>query len=280
MIPILVRDILPKNALEEYVLKYQVFRFVFDKKIIPPIKHHYPRPEHCITFYIKDTQKFNYQNLEKIQSYPQCIINGMHTIPVHRFAGHDFLALKIVLRPPVLYQLLGFPINELTNTFINAEDIWGNKIRSVCNHLKDLDDLPEMIKVIERFIEGQIQKIKNDHHPIDEISNLILTNENSIAVDGLASQSCLSVRQFSRKFEERIGISAKTFERIVRFDKAYRMKNGHPEYDWLFIAVSCNYHDYQHMVKDFKEFSNITPCSLFDLESNAPERCFGFSYLT
>ncbi len=280
MIPALVKDILPNASLEKYVRKYQVFRFVFDKKITPPIKHYYPRPEHCITFYIREIQKFKYQNLETIQSYPQCIINGMHTIPVCRYGGNDFLAIKVVLRPAILYQLLRFPINELTNTFINAEDIWGSEVCSVCNHLKELDELPEMITIIESFIESRIKKMKSDFQPIDEASDVILNKENNVSIDWLANQSCLSVRQFIRKFEERIGISAKTLERIIRFDKAYRMKNRHPEYDWLFIAVSCNYYDYQHMVKDFKEFSNLTPYSLYELELNAPERSFGFSYLT
>ena len=280
MIPVLVKDIFPNAALEKYVRMYQVFRFVFDKNIIPPIKHHYPRPEHCITFYIKDTQKFKYSDFETVNSYPQCIINGMHTTPVYRYGGNDFLAIKIVLRPAVLYQLIRIPLMELTNTFINAEDIWGSEVCSVCNRLRQLDELTEMITVIESFIESRINKIKKDFQPIDETPDLILGNENNISIDWLANQSCLSVRQFIRKFEERIGISAKTLARITRFDKAYRLKNRHPEYDWLFIAVSCNYYDYQHMVKDFKEFSNLTPFQLYELELNAPERSFGFSYLT
>ncbi|MEO6188340.1 MAG: helix-turn-helix domain-containing protein [Ginsengibacter sp.] len=275
-----MKDILPNAALQKYVRMFQVFRFVFDKNIVPPIKHHYPRPEHCITFYIKDTQKFKYTNIELIHSYPQCIINGMHTTPVYRYGGNDFLAIKIVLRTAVLYQLLRFPLKEITNTFINAEDIWGHEVCSVCNRLKGLNELPEMITVIENFIESQIKKIKIDFQPIDEASDLLFDKENHVSIDWLANQSCLSVRQFIRKFEERIGISAKTLACIIRFDKAYRMKNRHPEYDWLFIAVSCNYYDYQHMVKDFKEFSNLTPNSLYELELTAPERSFGFSYLT
>ncbi len=279
MIPILVKDILPKAILEKYVLKYQVFRFVFDKNITIPIKHHYPRPEHSITFYVKDSQKYESSNLI-IQPYPQCVINGMYTVPVHRHAGNDFLALKVILQPSVLYRLLGFSVNELTNTFVDAENIWGNELSSVCNHLKEINDLSEMIPIIESFIESRIKKIKGDFQPIDKASDWLLEKGSNVSIDWLASQSCLSVRQFIRKFEDRIGVSAKTFERIIRFDKAYRLKNRHPEYDWLLIAVSCNYHDYQHMVKDFKDFSNLTPCSLYKLELNAPERSFGFSYLT
>jgi AraC-like DNA-binding protein len=204
----------------------------------------------------------------------------MHTIPVHRYAGNDFLCIKAILQPAALHQLLRFSVNELTNKYINAEDIWGNEIRSVCDCLKNLDNLPDMITAIERFIESRIKKIKNGLHPIDKAFDLLFYEENKISVKWLASQSFLCERQFIRKFEEKIGIRTTTLARIIRFDKAYRMKNLHPECDWLFIAVECNYHDYQHMVKDFQAFSNLTPCALYELELNAPERSFGFSYLT
>ncbi|MDO9377178.1 MAG: helix-turn-helix domain-containing protein [Ferruginibacter sp.] len=279
MIPILVRDILPNAILKKYVRKYQVFRFVFDKNIIPPIKHHYPRPEHSITFYIKDPQKYQSSNLTT-EPYPQCVINGLQTFPVHRHAGNDFLAVKVILQPSVLHQLLGFSLIKLTNTFVNAEEIWGSELSSVCNQLKEIDELPEIITIIENFILIRIKKMKDDYQPIDKASDWLLEKKSNVSIDWLASQSCLSVRQFIRKFEDRIGVSAKTFDRIIRFDKAYRMKNRHPDYDWLLIAVSCNFHDYQHMVKDFKDFTNLTPSSLYELELNAPERTFGLSYMT
>lgn len=280
MIPILVKDILPCAILKKYVRKYQVFRFVFHEGVIPPIKHHYPRPEHCITFYLRDAQKFTYSSPETIQSYPQCVINGIHTVPVHRYAGNDFLAIKVILRPSVLYQLVKFPLRELTNRFIDAEDIWGNEVGLICRRLKESNELPDMITIIESFILSKIKQISSNYHPIDKVSDYILDVKNNASIDWLADQSCLSVRQFIRKFEERMGVSAKTFERIIRFDNAYRMKNRYPQYDWLFIALSCDYHDYQHMVKDFKEFSDLTPSSLYELEIKAPERYFGFSYQT
>ena len=280
MIPVLVKNILPGAPLQAYVRKYQIFRFLFDREITPPIKHHYPRPEHCITFYIKDPQKFKYQDPAAVQSYPQCTINGMHTTPVYRSGGNDFLALKIILCPVVLDHLLRSPINELTNGFINTEDVWGKEVASVCNRLMELDDLYEMVGVIEHFLLQRMQKITHHFLPIDQVPELVFAKENNVSINWLASQSCLSVRQFIRKFEERIGVSAKTFACIIRFDKAYRMKNLHPEYDWLFIALSCNYYDYQHMVKDFKEFASLTPAALYELELKAPERSFGFSYLT
>jgi transcriptional regulator GlxA family with amidase domain len=94
-------------------------------------------------------------------------------------------------------------------------------------------------------------------------------------VAAVADQSCLSVRQFIRKFEERVGVSATTFQRIVRFDRAYRLKNNRPEQDWLFIALATGYCDYQHLAKDFKEFTTLTPRAFYAVEQTSPERRFG-----
>jgi AraC-like DNA-binding protein len=260
------------------VRKYQIFRFLFDKGIIPPAKYHAPRPEHCITFYIRNVQQYSYSNSTAILAYPRCVINGMYTVPIYRYGGNDFLAIKVILQPSVLYQLVKFPLDELTNKFINAEDVWGPDVRSACDQLNELNDLHEMLLIVEAFFVNLVKKITIDFRPIDEVSSYILNTENGASLDWLANESCLSTRQFIRKFQERMGVSAKTFERVIRFDKAYRMKNSHPEYDWLYIAIACNYNDYQHLVKDFKEFTKLTPPSFFELEKRSPERSFGLFY--
>lgn len=271
----LLKNILPSENLQEYVRKYQVFRFLFDAPIIPPTKFHAPRPEHSITFYIRDAQKFSYHDSPIIYTYPPCVINGMYTVPIHRHGGKDFWAIKVVLQPSVLFQLINIPLPEITNNYINAADIWGSKIRIVCEQLSTLNDLNEMLCVIETFLKQVLLNKATERHPIDKAADYLLNSENGVSLDWLANQSCLCMRQFIRKFEERNGISAKTFQRIIRFDKAFRMKNSHPNFDWLSIAVRCDYHDYQHMVKDFKEFTYLKPPDFYALEKTSPERSFG-----
>jgi transcriptional regulator GlxA family with amidase domain len=87
--------------------------------------------------------------------------------------------------------------------------------------------------------------------------------------------ACLSFRQFERKFRERVGLSPKLFSRIVRFNRAFELKDLNPENDWLDIAISCGYSDYQHMVKDFKQFAGVTPTILMQENDQCPEKIFG-----
>ncbi len=272
---ILLIDIDPKPILADYVRKYQVFRFFFEKETIPPSKFHAPRPEHSITFYIKDAQKFSFQNSSTVITYPQCVINGIYTTPIYRHGGNDFLAIKVVLQPTALYLLTGLPIKELTNTFINAEEIWRNEIRIICDQLRNIEKIDTMLEIIEKFLENQFSKTKKIVHPIDKVSQILLLKSDNTTLDLLASKSCLSMRQFIRKFEERIGVSAKTFARVAHFDRTFRLKNIQPNQNWLNIALSTGYYDYQHLAKDYKEFTNFTPPSFFEQEQKSPERTFG-----
>jgi hypothetical protein len=47
--------------------------------------------------------------------------------------------------------------------------------------------------------------------------------------------------------------------------------------DWLSVAIRIGYNDYQHLVKDFKQFSNRTPNMLLRECLNNPERGFNFA---
>jgi AraC-like DNA-binding protein len=54
------------------------------------------------------------------------------------------------------------------------------------------------------------------------------------------------------------------------------MKFVYPRKDWRGIAWDCGYYDYQHLVRDYKEFAGVTPNSIFHLDDQAPERHFGW----
>ena len=271
----LLKDILPKPHLLQLVRKYQIFRFVFEKDADLPPKFHTPRPEHCITFYVRDFQRFSYLGTKEIITYPKCVINGMYNMPIYRYGGHDFWAIKVVLQPAALYHLIGINAQKLTNTFLDAEELWGNNVRLICEQLSCSNDINEMLNLIESFIEDLAKKSCKQFHPIDKVSQYMLLSEKHNSLACSADLSCLSIRQFTRKFEERIGINPKMFSRIIRFDRAFRMKNNQPHLDWLYIALATGYYDYQHLVKDFKAFTHLTPTAFYECEKKAPERSFG-----
>ena len=262
-------------ALSKFIHRYEVVRFVFEPDASLPVKYLAPRPEQWLTFYPKDQQRIRYTDLNQIITYPRAIINGVNTMPMYRYGGHDFLAVRVVFQPGALFRLTGIPSGELTNTFVDAEAIWPKTIRLVSERLNSTDSLTEMLTIIETCLVKLVQSFRKNYHAVDATSRLILVQQQRISLDQLADQSCLSTRQFIRKFEERIGISPKQFDRIARFDKAYRMRNQYPSLDWLSVAIACGYYDHQHFAKDCKELTYLSPTAFFEQEQKAPEYALG-----
>ena len=55
------------------------------------------------------------------------------------------------------------------------------------------------------------------------------------------------------------------------------IKNLKPNDDWLKIAIECDYYDYQHLTKAYKDFTGHSPVKFHEIENNAPERKFGLN---
>jgi len=257
------------------VLRFVQFGFADITKI--PFKPLPPRAEHCLSFYPRDTETVEYVNSGQKITNLKTVLIGQQNEVSNRFVGKDFLVFQVVFRPGALYRLTGIPSYQLNNCYFDAETVFTKDIKEVNDKLNDAAGFNEMVAVVELFLLKQINRGVKEFHRLDHVSNLILNAGKNLTIEWLAKESCLSVRQYERKFIERMGIAPRYFSKIVRFENAFRIKNKQPHLDWLSIAVQCNYHDYQHLVKDYKQFTNQTPTDFHLLDNASPERKFGES---
>lgn len=265
----------PSIALAEFIRAYRIVHFTFNNIEIIPYKPYPPKPEHCLSFYPRDTESVEYTGSNKKIARLKTVLIGQQHEVSNRYVGKDFLVFQVVFMPGALYRLTGIPSDELTNNYIDAETIFNKDIKEINDKLNDAPTHLEMVKVVEIFLNKMAGNTKKPHHHLDITSNLILQSKQCVSIDWLAKASYLSVRQYERKFIERMGVSPKYFNRVVRFENAFRMKNTFPDRDWLTIAIHCGYHDYQHLVKEYKEFTLQTPNQFHLLDMASPERNFG-----
>lgn len=268
---------LPTPALRAYVRQFQIVGCRFpDAMGSLPVKPYWPRAENTLAFYPRDReiqqQGFGGVMIRK----PSSVLNGQYVVVTNRYVGRDFMVFQVQFQPGALFRLTGIPGQDLANQFIDAEVVFGAEITRVNERLSSCSHYQEMIPLVEAFLLTLISRAQRvPDRPIDRIAQLLLQNPDVSAISTLADLACLSQRQFYRMFVTREGVSPKTFARIARFEKAMNLRNRFPDLDWLSIAVQLGYHDYQHLVRDFKEFTGVTPNAFLQYEKNAPERKFG-----
>ena len=271
----LLKDFLPSSILREYIKYFGIVHFSFSGKETIPVKAYTPKTGDSIEFFLRDPEYVSYPDDNKKHKRSSAIIVGQHTLVTNRYVGHEFLFLNINFQPGAFYRLTGIPSYKLTNTYIDAEAVFPKEIRLINEQLKNARSYTEIITLAESFILMLIKQSKKDSHRIDMAAKILLQSTDHISMDWVAKESCLSSRQFERKFKERMGIAPALFARLARFDRAFKMKNATPGKDWLSIAIQCGYHDYQHLVRDYKDFTALTPTAFFQTDNQAPERIFG-----
>lgn len=266
----------PSLALLHLVRTYRIADFVFPAAAVIPYKPYPPKPEHCLTFYPKDTEHVHYLNSNQHYRNKKAVLFGQQTELTNRYVGRNFLLFQIVFQPGGLYRLTEIPVGELNNSYLDAELIFGKQVHEVNEQLNEAEDYRGMVDVINSFLLGLVRKKCREIHAVDKVNRMLFQRaEMPPTVDWLASLSCLSIRQYERLFVERMGVSPGYFYNLIRFENAFRMKNKFPNLDWLTIAIHTGYYDYQHLSKAYRKFTGKTPVAFHALDMQAPERTFG-----
>ncbi len=274
----ILKDLLPNPAFNEFVQCYRIVHFEFGKVAEFAFKAYPPRPEECLHFFLREREFVQLGNGPKKDYQFPIVLAGQQTTVINRYLpGNNFITFNIIFQPAALFRLTGIPSSELANKYLDAEFIFSKNIRSVHEELQHSQDYSEMVLIADRFVSTLVRTARKDAHLLDGVSRLMIQSSGRTSVDWLAKESCLSSKQFKRKFNERTGVNPKTYSRIIRFTKAVNIKNAYPTIDWLRIAVECDYFDYQHLVKDYKDFTRQTPNKFHLLESNSPERQLGLT---
>ncbi|KAB7731019.1 helix-turn-helix domain-containing protein [Rudanella paleaurantiibacter] len=267
----------PQPLLRDYVRMLKIVGCSFPASMTSlPVKAYWPRAENCLSFYPKDPERQQFGYTEATVIKPRSIVNGQYSMVTNRHVGRDFMVFQVQFQPGALYRLTGLPSGELTNAFVDAEAVFSSEMNRVDERLSYCRHYTEMITVVEDFLLYLVSRARHPHlHPIDRATRYLLERPGSVSLDWLADQACLSQWQFYRCFVDREGVSPKFYARIARFEQAMKLKNTCPDKDWLSVALELGYHDYQHLVRDFREFTTLTPNAFLLRDGRSPERTFG-----
>lgn len=266
----------PCPALRPYVRHYlllhtQLSTVPVDQRI-KPIP---PDAEQSLFFYPRSVAKTVVNRNGETRTNPSSIFVGQQTSRINILFGEDHLIIQVCFRPGFLSQFLGgMPAHAFQGKEIDAEYLMGNDLKDLNNRLQEETDHRRMIDHIEAYLLKKINSLARRDLPLQPIDKVILAIKDTnrpLSLDWLADQACLSSRQLERTFQERMGMSPKFYARIARFDRAFKLKASAPYLDWLDIAYACGYFDYSHLMRDFRQFAEVTPTRLITQHTASPD---------
>lgn len=261
----------PRPGLREFVRDYLVAHFSFAPGDPVPLKCYAPKPEQGITFFVRGRPGIADPRTRDLRVAPPVAIFGQQTRRCDVQLAREFLMLRVHFQPGVLYRVMNLPLHELGEEYVDAEPVLGREVRDVSDRLDGARSYREMIDAIESYLAHRLARLRQEAGPVDRVTGVLMTDGAQASVDWLARQACLSPRQLHRKFTERVGVGPKFFSRLVRFHRAHGLKAAQSPLAWPAVALECGYTDYQHLVRDFREFTSTTPNVWLRLDRQSPE---------
>ncbi|MFT3822867.1 MAG: helix-turn-helix domain-containing protein [Chitinophagaceae bacterium] len=253
-----IRFYTPSPALKPHIQHIMIFRVQWQSDALLPVNPFPPVPQHSLMFYLRDPLQSNLLPGEPFKEVPVCMAVGPQLNRVNIKMGKDHFLVHVPLTPGGLFRLTGIPMNELIDKETDLSLVWNRDITLLIDQLRNAKSNTTLVSIIETFLLNKLKRIIVPEPFSYALSQLIKT-DGKMRIEQVASEACLSTKQFERKCKEQIGLPPKLFARLIRFSKAYRLKEASPALSWTKICYEAGYFDQMHMIRDFKEFAGVTP---------------------
>lgn len=191
-------------------------------------------------------------------------ISGQVNFPAHIASAGDTEMIVAVFYPHTIGMFIDTPPSAFYNSEISGFDIGNKNLNGLSIWIFNSENTHQSIKILENWLLSKL-KYQYDTLNLKRIGatvNSVMRNP-MLQVCELADMACLSPKQFGRIFNSLVGMMPKEYARIVRFQKSMWMLQNHCK-DYTEIAYCCGYSDQSHFIRDFRQFSGVTPSQIFN----------------
>lgn len=173
----------------------------------------------------------------------EAFVVGTMTRPMIVEPGERSNLRGIRFRPGRLAALLRMPLSEVTDSLVPLRDV-NRRLELRVDSIEG--DLRCLVTEGDRRVDAAVQWIERRGGTAD--------------VQKVADSIGVTRQHLARLFAHHVGVSPKTFARIVRFRCALRFGRKRP---WADVAAHLGYTDQSHLIAEFREFSGTTPVPFF-----------------
>lgn len=257
-------EVLPSIHLRKYIKCFwqleHIEQFIEDSS--QPI---FPDGNFELVFNLADRfQRFQTDGSIEIQ--PQTILVGQMRRAVKLKPTGKICLFGIRFQPAGAFPLFKFSLSQLQDKIEDVETIWGKFGKEFAEKIQYARNFYERLIIAENIFT---QRIDFDADQIVKSAiKLISESRGKTKIEFLAASNGISWRQFERKFQREVGLSPKTYCRIIRLQNVLQSLQNKPQNNLLDLALSFGYYDQAHLIHEFKDFTGISPLMFVKNEKN------------
>lgn len=151
------------------------------------------------------------------------------------------------------------PLSDMTNRPVSLTELYGQEGEDLERSIVSNPRYDKSIETLETFLLNRLKDKDNIDRLTASSVDALLALRGQLSIDGLAEQQGTSRRQLERRFAATVGLSPKQLAKIVRLQYALKGLEQKQFDNLTSLAMEYGYFDQAHFIKDFKEFTGVTP---------------------
>ncbi|WP_287461115.1 helix-turn-helix domain-containing protein [Sphingomonas sp.] len=166
---------------------------------------------------------------------------------------HVFLPLA------TLRLLLGMPMHEIADRVVPLDAILGRAARELGDALAAADGRDHRIDLLDEALRRRLHGIEppngQQHHALR-----LLRARPDLDISAIATEIGWSRKHMADRVRDAIGVGPRAFRRLLRFQTLTGLIAQEADRpDWAGLAAEAGYFDQSHMIREFREFSGLSP---------------------
>jgi AraC-like DNA-binding protein len=179
---------------------------------------------------------------------------------VRTLTDDSFVGVRF--QPARATSFLRLPASELTDLQVGLDALWSDAA-SVRDAFANAAGATARVAALERVLLARLAHgARVEHRDVDEAVRRIIASGGSLGITKLAPSLGVTRQHLARRFADLVGVSPKTFARIVRVRRVIAAARATPNGDgpnWSSLALDAGYYDQAHLIDEFRELTGLAP---------------------
>jgi AraC-like DNA-binding protein len=184
-------------------------------------------------------------------------------------------AIQVDFTPVGARQLLQLPMHLVSKRAVELTDLLGSRADRLVEQLAEAPDWHSRFLTLDNFLLSRIRRYRRSTREIDWAWRQLDLSGGSVRVQKISEQLGWTRKRLVKAFRDEIGIPPKILARVLRFRRALAEFSAQTIVDFSQVAAESGYSDQAHMIRDFKDFSGLTPaelCRIYSPDAGTIER--------
>lgn len=190
---------------------------------------------------------------------PRCFVIGQLTKPLEIEATGETGIFAVRFYPEGFLPFATMPIKEMENKAVSLKKLFGTDGLTIEKAILNANAASERINHIEAFLLKRLVSVETIDKVIKSTIETILTTNGQLSIEELSKQLNINRRQLERKLSTAIGLSPKQLSKTIRLQTTLKMLIEKKFTSLTALAYEGAYYDQAHFIRDFKEFTGLTP---------------------